>query len=72
MMTSMVLRNQARWGAQRRSQELRDAFTPESVAIGPGIEADSISLVHLSSRLEGAVGMGFALPMGDDMEPVYQ
>ena len=41
---------------------------PDRVATGPGIEADSISLVHLRTTLEDAVGMGFALPVGDVAE----
>ena len=41
---------------------------PDRVATGPGIEADSISLVHLRTRLEDAVGAGFALPVGDVAE----
>ena len=41
---------------------------PDRVATDPGIEADSISLVHLRSRLEDFVAMGFAIPVGDVAE----
>ena len=41
---------------------------PDRVATGPGIEADSISLVHLRTRLEEAVDIGFALPVGNVAE----
>ena len=41
---------------------------PDRVATGPGIEADSVSLVHLRTRLEEAVDIGFALPVGDVAE----
>lgn len=38
------------------------------VATDPGIEADSITLVHLRSRLEDLIGFGFAVPVGDPAE----
>ena len=38
------------------------------VATDPGIEADSITLVHLRSQLEDLIGFGFAVPVGDPAE----
>lgn len=38
------------------------------VATDPGIEADSITLVHLRSRLEDLIDFGFAVPVGDPAE----
>ena len=40
----------------------------DGVASDAGIEADSISLVHLRSRLEDFASMGFAVPVGDVTE----
>ena len=37
---------------------------PDRVATDAGIEADSISLVHLRSKLEDFAAMGFAVPVG--------
>ena len=41
---------------------------PDRVATDAGIEADSISLVHLRSKLEDFVSMGFAVAVGDVAE----
>ncbi len=41
---------------------------PNRVATDPGIEADSISLVHLRSKLEDFAAMGFAVPVGNVAE----
>ena len=41
---------------------------PDRVATDPGIEADSISLVHLRSRLEDFAAIGFAVPVGNVAE----
>ena len=41
---------------------------PDRVATDPGIEADSISLVHLRSKLEDFADMGFAVPVGNVAE----
>ncbi len=41
---------------------------PDRVATDPGIEADSISLVHLRSKLEDFAAMGFAVPVGNVAE----
>lgn len=38
------------------------------VATDPGIEADTITLVHLRSRLEDLIDFGFAVPVGDPAE----
>ncbi len=38
------------------------------VATDPGIEADSITLVHLRSQLEDLMGLGFAVDVGDPAE----
>ena len=39
-------------------------------ATDDGIEADSISIVHIRSRLEDAVNIGFGIPVGDVNEPI--
>ena len=41
---------------------------PDRVATDAGIEADSISLVHLRSKLEDFAAMGFAVPVGNVAE----
>ena len=41
---------------------------PDRVATDKGIEADSISLVHLRSKLEDFAAMGFAVPVGNVSE----
>ncbi len=41
---------------------------PDRVATDPGIEADSISLVHLRSKLEDFAAIGFAVPVGNVAE----
>ena len=41
---------------------------PDRVASDAGIEADSISLAHLRSKLEDFASMGFAVPVGDVTE----
>ena len=41
---------------------------PDRMATDKGIEADSISLVHLRSKLEDLAGMGFAVPVGNVAE----
>ena len=41
---------------------------PDRVATDTGIEADSISLVHLRSKLEDFASMGFAVPVGNVAE----
>ena len=41
---------------------------PDRVATDPGIEANSISLVHLRSKLEDFASMGFAVPVGNVAE----
>ena len=42
-----------------------DVPAVERVATDPGITADSITLVHLRTRLEELAGLGFATPIGD-------
>jgi len=37
----------------------------DRVATEPGIEADSIKIVHIRSRLEDAIEIGFGIPVGD-------
>ena len=41
---------------------------PDRIATDKGIEADSISLVHLRSKLEDFAAMGFAVPVGNVAE----
>ena len=41
---------------------------PDRMATDKGIEADSISLVHLRSKLEDFAAMGFAVPVGNVAE----
>ena len=43
-------------------------LAPDRVATDAGIEADSISLVHLRSRLEDFEAIGFAIPVGNVAE----
>jgi hypothetical protein len=45
----------------------------DRVATDPGIEADSIKIVHIRSRLEDAIDIGFGIPVGDpaDMFEVF-
>ncbi len=41
---------------------------PDRVATDPGVGADSISLVHLRSKLEDFAAIGFAVPVGNVAE----
>ncbi len=43
----------------------------DRVATDDGIEADSVSIVHIRSRLEDAVDIGFGIPVGD-VEDMFQ
>ncbi|MCH1450530.1 MAG: hypothetical protein L7U66_01895 [Acidimicrobiales bacterium] len=45
----------------------------DAQATDDGIEADSLTIVHLKSRLEDAINIGFGIPVGDmnDMFGVY-
>ena len=47
---------------------VRHAPAPDRVATDKGIEADSISIVHLRTRLEDLVGIGFGTDVGDPAE----